>query len=117
MNVTYTTVGNFELPNLVMDTQPEGTIGKYGRMRKHYLEERHDGTFTALVLSGKLTEHLLDVDRTAWEQLESTVLQLAAAEGVTERLKAADQMEWLRRQNTIRARAEEIVIREVVYDE
>ncbi len=117
MNVTYTTVGNIQIPNLVMDAQPEDSIGKYGRMRKRYLEEKHDGTFTALVLSGKLTEHFLDVDRTAREQLEATVSQMAAIESVTERLKAADQMEWLRRMNTIRARAEEIVIREVVYGE
>ena len=117
MNVTYTTVGSIQIPDLVMDAQPEGNIGKYGRMRKHYLEQRHDGTFTTLVLSGKLTEHLLDIDRTAREQLEATVSQLAAAEGVTERLKAADQMEWLRRMNSIRARAEELVIREVVYGE
>lgn len=117
MDVTYTTVGSFQIPDLVMDAQPEGSIGKYGRMRKRYLEQKHDGTFTALVLSGKLTEHLLDIDRTAREQLESTFRQLAAAEGVTERLKAADQMEWLRRMNTIRARAEEIVIWEVVYGE
>lgn len=100
-----------------MDAQPEGSIGKYGRIRKRYLEEKHDGTFTALVLSGKLTEHLLDVDRTARDQLEATVSQMAAIESVTERLKVADQMEWLRRMNTIRARAEEIVIREVVYGE
>lgn len=117
MDVTYTTVGNFQIPDLVMDAQPEGSIGKYGRLHKRYLEEKHDGAFTALVLSGKLTEHLLDVDRTAREQLEATVSQTAVAEGVTERLKAADQMEWLRRMNTIRARAEEIVIREVVYGE
>ena len=115
MNVTYTTVGSIQIPDLVMDVQPGGNIGKYGRMRKRYLEEKHDGTFTALVLSGKLTEHLLDVDRTAREQLEATISQMAAAEGVTERLKAADQTEWLRRINTIRTRAEEIVIREVVY--
>ena len=117
MDVTYTTVGNIQIPNLVMDAQPEGSVGKYGRMRKRYLEEKHDGTLTALVLSGKLTEHLMDIDRTAREQLKATVSQMAAAEGVTERLKAADQMEWLRRMNTIRARAEEIVIREVVYGE
>ena len=103
--------------NPVIDAQPEGTLGKYGRLRKRYLEEKNDGTFTALVLSGKLTEHLLDVDRTAREQLEATVSQMAAAEGVTECLKAENQMEWLRRQNSIRARAEEIVIREVVYGE
>ena len=117
MNVSYTTVGSIQIPDLVMGAQPEGNIGKYGRMRMRYLEQKHDGTFTALVLSGKLTEHLLDIDRTAREQLEATVSKMAAAEGVTEGLKAADQMEWLRRQNSIRARAEEIVIREVVYGE
>lgn len=117
MNVTYTTVGSIQIPDLVMDAQPDVSIGKYGRMRKRYLEGKHNGTFTALVLSGKLTEHLLDVDRTAREQLEAIIRQIAAAEGVTERLKAADQMEWLRRQKSIRARAEEIVIREVVYGE
>ena len=116
MDVTYTTVGNIQIPNLIMDAQPEGGVGKYGRLRKRYLKERHDGTFTALVLSGKLTEHLLDVDRTAREQLESTVLQLAAAEGVTERLKAADQMEWLRRMNSIRNRAEEMVKNDLIYN-
>ncbi|MBQ6234317.1 MAG: TnpV protein [Clostridia bacterium] len=117
MDVTYTTVGNIRIPNLVMDAQPEGTLGKYGRMRKHYLEERHDGTFTALVLSDKLTEHLLEIDRTAREQIEATVSKMAPLEGVTERLKAENQMEWLRRMNNLRARAEEIVIREVVYGE
>ena len=117
MNVTYTTVGSIQIPDLVMNAQPEDSIGKYGRTRKRYLEQKHDGTFTALVLSGKLTEHLLNVDRTAREQLEVTVSRMAAAEGVTERLKAVDQMEWLRRMNSIHARAEEIVIREVVYGE
>ena len=86
-------------------------------MRKRYLEEKHDGAFTALVLSAKLTEHLLDVDRTAREQIEATVSKIAPLEGVTERLKAENQMEWLRRINSIRTRAEEIVIREVVYGE
>ena len=114
MNVTYTTVGSIQIPDLVMDAQPEGNIGKYGRMRKRYLEQKHDGTFTALVLSGKLTEHLLEIDRMAREQIEATVSQMAAIEGVTERLKVANQMEWLRRINSIRARAEEIIIREVV---
>ena len=117
MNVTYTTVGNYQLPNLVMDAQPDVPVGKYGRMRKRWLEQKRDGTFTVLVLSGKLTEHLLDVDRTAREQLEATVRQMAAIKGVTEALKAADQMEWLRRKKSIRARAEEIVIREVVCGE
>ena len=117
MNVSYTTVGNIRVPNLVLDPSPDTPIGKYGRMRKRFLEQRHDGTLTALVLSGKLTDHLLEIDRTAREQIEATVSKMAPLEGVTERLKAADQMEWLRRMNSIHARAEEIVIREVVYGE
>ncbi len=117
MNVTYTTVGSIRVPNLVLDPAPDAPIGNYGRMRKRFLEQRRDGTLTALVLSGKLTEHLLGIDRTAKEQIEFIVSRMAAAEGVTERLKAADQMEWLRRKKSIRARAEEIVIREVVCGE
>lgn len=117
MELTYTEKNGLLFPNLELDEQPEGTIGKYGRMRKCYLEQKHDGTFTALVLSGKLTEHLLEIDHTAREQLEATVAQMAAAESVTEQLKAADQMEWLRRMNNLRARAEELVLREIVYGE
>ena len=117
MNVTYTTVGNFQVPNLVLDPAPDVSIGKYGRMRRRFLEQRRDGTLTVLVLSGKLTDHLLEIDRTAREQIEAMVSEMAAAEGVTERLKAENQMEWIRRMNSLQARAEEIVIREVVYGE
>ena len=85
-------------------------------MRKRYLEQRRDGTFSTLVLSGKLTEHLMEVDQTAKEQMETLTRQLAAAEGVTESLKARDQLEWLRRMNSIRNRAEEIVKNELIYN-
>ena len=85
-------------------------------MRKRYLEQRRDGTFTALVLSGKLTEHLLEVDQTARDQLAALTRQLAAAEGVSESLKARDQMEWLRHMNSLRNRAEEIVKNELIYN-
>jgi hypothetical protein len=112
---TYTPVNGVLLPDLVLEAPPPGPLGKFGRMRKRYLEQRRDGTFTALVLSGKLTEHLLEIDRAAREQLEATVSHLAAAEGVTESLKVRDQMEWLRRMNSIRNRAEEIVISEIIY--
>ncbi|MBQ7278832.1 MAG: TnpV protein [Clostridia bacterium] len=117
MELTYTEKDGFLFPNLELDEQPEGTIGKYGRMRKRYLEQKHDGTFTALVLSGKLTEHLLEIDQAARDQIATLTRQLASAEGVTESLKTSDQLEWLRRMNSILARAEEIVIREVVYGE
>ena len=112
---TYTPVNGVLLPDLVLEAPPPGPLGKFGRMRKRYLEQRRDGTFTALVLSGKLTEHLLEGDQAARDQLAALIRQLAAAEGVTESLKARDQLEWLRRMNSIRNRAEEIVISEIIY--
>jgi len=112
---TYTPVNGVLLPDLVLEAPPPGPLGKFGRMRKRYLEQRRDGTFTALVLSGKLTEHLLEVDQTARDQLAALTRQLVADEGVTESLKARDQLEWLRRMNSIRNRAEEIVISEIIY--
>ena len=113
---TYTPVNGVLLPDLVLHDQPPGPIGKYGRMRKRYLEQRRDGTFTALVLSGKLTEHLLEVDQTARDQLAALTRQLAADEGVTESLKARDRLEWLRHMNSLRNRAEEIVKNELIYN-
>ena len=117
MNVSYTTVGSIRVPDPVLDPAPDAPIGKYGRMRKRFLEQRRDGTLTVLVLSGKLTDHLLEIDRTAREQIEATVSKMVSLEGVTERLKAENQMEWLRRMNNLRARAEELALREIVYGE
>jgi hypothetical protein len=113
---TYTPVNGVLLPDLVLEAPPPGPLGKFGRMRKRYLEQRRDGTFTALVLSGKLTEHLLEVDQTARDQLAALTRQLAAAESVTESLKVRDQLEWLGRMNSIRNRAEEIVKNELIYN-
>ena len=113
---TYTPVNGVLLPDLVLDAPPPGHLGKFGRMRKRYLEQRRDGTFTALALSGKLTEHLLEVDQTARDQLAALTRQLAANQGVTEALKSRDQLEWVRRMNSIRNRAEEVVIRDLIYN-
>ena len=117
MELTYTEKDGLLIPDLVLDDQPPGTIGKYGRMRKRYLEQKHDGTFSALVLSGTLTRHLQDIDQVARDQMATLTRQLTATEGVTEELKTRDQLEWVRRMNNIRNRAEEIVIRKVVYGE
>ena len=114
---TYTAMGGVQLPDLVLDAPPPGTLGKYGRMRKRYLEQKHDGTFSALVLSGTLTQHLQDIDQAAQNQMAALTRQLSAAEGVTESLKARDPLAWVRRMNSIRNRAEEVVVREVVYGE
>ena len=116
MELTYTEQNGLLIPDLVMDAQLSGSLGKYGRMRKRYLEQKHDGAFSALVLSGTLTQHLVEVDKTAREQMETLIRQLAAAEGVTEELKSRDQLEWVRRMNSIRNRAEEIVINDLIYN-
>ena len=112
---TYTQIGEYLLPNLVMDPQPEGEIGVWGWRRKRYLKEHRKGTYNAMLLQGTLTQHLIDTNAAAMDMLESLVKQMAKAEGATERLKKQDQMEWVRRMNTIRNRAEEIVRNELIY--
>ena len=113
---TYTAVNGVLLPDLVLDAPPPGSLGKYGRMRKRFLEQKHDGTFTALLLSGKLSENLLDIDQSAREQVATLTRQLAAIEGVTESLKARDPMAWVQRMNSIRNRAEEMVKNDLIYN-
>ena len=115
MELTYTEQNGLLIPDLVLGDQPPGSLGKYGRMRKRYLEQKHDGTFSALVLSGTLTQHLLDIDQAARDQMAALTRQLAANQGVTEELKSRDQLEWLRRMNSIRNRAEEIVKNDLIY--
>ena len=112
---TYTRVGDFLIPDLVMEEQPEGQIGKYGRMRLAYLKKWRKSLYNDLLLSGKLQQHLLDIDRDAREEFETIVRQTAKAEGVTEELKKQDQMEWFRRMNSIRDRADECVRRDLIY--
>ena len=115
MELTYTQVGNVQIPNLVLDEQPEGSIGKYGRMRKRYLEEKKDGELTALVLSGKLTQHLMSINEQAIMEIDALSEKMAKAEGLTELLKSTDPMLWIQRMNNIRSRAEEIVLNDLIY--
>jgi hypothetical protein len=112
---TYTQVGDYLLPNLVMDPQPEGEIGLWGWRRKQYLKEHRKGTYNAMLLNGTLTQHLIDTNTEALDLMESLVKQMAKAEGVTEELKRRDQLGWVRRMNNIRNRAEEIVRNELIY--
>ena len=114
MELTYTQVGDYLLPNFVMDPQPEGNIGVWGRRRKRYLKERRDGTYTAMVLKGTLTQHLIDTNEAALDMMDTLVKQMAAAEGMTEALKRRDQMTWVGQMNSIRNRAEEIVRYELI---
>ena len=116
MDITYTKHGDYYYPDLALPSQPTGDIGRYGRMRKKYLKEHQPDTFALMLMENTLTEHLVEIDRQANEQIELITSQLAKAEGVTEDLKARDQLEWIRRMNSCRARAEEQVIREIVLE-
>ena len=115
MGGTYKQSGDYLLPNLAIEEYP--SIGKYGRMRKEYLKEEHLVIFSMLLLSGKLYQHLLEIDETCEVRMELLIHQMAKREGVTEVLKAVDQMAWVARINSIRSRAEEIVLHELVYTE
>ena len=113
MEITYTKYGDIYLPDLIIEDEAT-TIGKYGRMRKRYLKEHRSALYSSMLLSGKLFRHLAEIDRACEERMELIIRQMKALEGVTEVLKAADQMEWVRRMNSIRNRAEEIVLHELV---
>ncbi len=112
---TYTNVGDVLLPNIVIGETEKKPVGKYGRMRKRYLKEHRPVLYSNLLLSGKLFQHLAEIDEACEKQMELLTRQMAKREGVTEALKAADQMEWVRRMNSIRNRAEEVVLSELVY--
>ena len=112
--LNYKTVNGYQIPDLKI---PDGqaTLGKYGRMRKTYLKEHKPILYNTLLLSGKLTEHLVGVDAECRERLKTLLSQMTRQEGVDEVLKARDQMEWVRRMNSIQNRAEEILLNELVY--
>ena len=112
----YTMVNGYYLPNLTVAAPAEQhPTGRWGRLHKMYLKEQHPIRYNQLLLSGELDGYLAKLDKQAEEQLALTVRQMQEAEGVTEALKAADQLEWVRRMNSIRNRAEEIVKAELIF--
>ena len=115
MGGTYRQVGDYFIPNLVLPDDGNYQIGKYGRMRRSYLKECRQILYNNYVLEGTLFKHLAEIDQACNERMEIIVSAMMKQEGVTEALKAADQMEWVRRINSIRNRAEEIVLTELVY--
>ena len=115
MKLTYHRNGDYLLPDLGLTEAEQRPVGKYGRMRLRYLEEHRPGLHTRLLLSGKLMEHLQDVDSTCQERLEHLTCQMQAQEGVTEELKAMNQMEWVQRMNAIHHQIEEILLTELVF--
>ena len=116
MGGTYRQKGDYLLPNLSLPPDiEEYLLGKYGRMRQRYLKEHRRALYSSLMLEGTLIKHLAEIDRSCNDRLEIIEKALIKQEGVTEALKAADQMEWVRRCNSIRSRAEEVILAELVY--
>ena len=101
-------------PNLILEPQEHRPIGRWGRMHRAYLEAEHPGLYERLILNGTLDRHLADAEERAGMMLDQLSRQMALQEGITESLKAADQMEWVQRMNSIRSRAEETVREEII---
>lgn len=115
MGGTYRQEGDYLIPNLVLPDTGDYQIGKYGRMRCSYLKEHRPSLYSTLILNGTLFKHLAEIDHACKERMGTITSDMAKQDGVTEALKAADQMEWVRRKNSIHNRAEEIILHELVY--
>ena len=115
MGGTYTQVGDYYLPDLKLPEEDQQPIGVWGQRHRRYLKEHRRATYATLLTSGKLNSYLADIDRQAEEMFLRLVKQMAAMEGVTEQLKADDQMEWVGMMNSIRNKAMKIVNTELIY--
>ena len=111
--LSYTLCGDYYLPDLVLNEE-EPTYGKYGMLRKQFLKEHRSARYQYMLLTGKLNEHLNQIDQEVREQVEMLMKQMVEKQGVTEELKVQDQMKWVRLMNNIKASAEEIVLKNLV---
>lgn len=112
--MNYTLHGDYYLPDLVL-REEEPTYGKYGMLRKQFLKEHRSARYQYMLLTGKLNEHLNQIDQEVREQVETLMEQMTEKQGVTEELKAQDQMKCVRLMNNIKANAEEIVLKNMIY--
>ncbi len=116
--LTYRKNGDYQIPELMLDGeegQEEMPIGKYGMLRQTFLQEYHHGTYTSMLLTGRLMPHLRQIDRQAQEQVDRTVAEMMKQKGVDESLKERDQMAWVQAVNSLTAQAEEVALQETVY--
>ena len=115
MEITYRMQDGFQVPNLLMPQTPEVHLGKYAELRREYLKKHRRVLYTNLKTSGKLTEHLAEIEQTARKMVEQTVARMAQAEGVTEELKATDPLRWTGLMNNLRHSAEELALTDLIY--
>lgn len=115
MELEYTKIGDYYIPNLIAPNMKDFKIGKYGRMRLRYLKENKKAEYTILLIENKLQEHLMEVDKTANNRFELLMKQFAKKENITEELKATNQIEWVGKMNAIKNAVEEIIFTELIY--
>lgn len=120
MELTYYQNGDYLIPDLKYiekskENENEQFLTKYGMLRETFLKEHHRGIYTGKLLSGKLFLHCMEIQKQAEERTERLTKQMMLSEGVNEKLKAADQIEWVRKMNSITNRVDEIVLSEIVY--
>ena len=115
MEITYSQCGDYLIPDLILSEEGQEPIGKYSHLRKRYLKEHRPALYSNLLLTGKLNQHLAEIDQACMDRIELISQQMKVQEGVTEALKAADQMAWVAQMNSIQNRAEEIVLSELVF--
>lgn len=115
MEITYSRYGDYLLPDLLVPEGKSQPLGQYGRLRLDYLKQQRRTLYVSLKTTCKLNEHLADVDRQTRKMVELLTSQMAQAEGITEELKASDQMAWVGAMNNIRNRAEELAFKEIIY--
>ena len=113
--LTYTRSGDYWIPDLSLSQQETQPLGKYGRMRKKYLQEHRPVLWNSLILTEKLYPHLREIDETANSRLEQMMPGLMQSAGVTEALKASDPMKWVGLMNSLKAQAEEVILTELIY--
>ena len=113
----YELIGDYYIPVLTLPSEEQRPIGKWGRIHRDYIKEHRPILFNDLVLSGQLWTYLADLNEQAQERLSHVIEQMKASEGVTEELKAANQMAWVGAMNSIHNQAEEIILRELIYGE
>ena len=115
MELTYRMEGDYRVPNLAVPEEGQVVLGKYALLRKNYLKQHRRILFVNLLTSGKLNEHLTEIEQTAQERMELITRQMAVAQGVTEQMKAENQMQWVGLMNNIRHSAEETILAELIY--
>lgn len=115
MELEYTKIGDYYIPNLVAPNMKDFKIGKYGRMRLRYLKNNKKAEYTILLIENKLQEHLMEVDKIANTRFELLMKQFTKKENITEELKATNQIEWVGKMNDIKNAVEEIIFQEYIF--